>query len=129
MVTGKELLAAFVSEPLNVAAPVTVMVPWTGTLTFTVTTIVCPTARLLAPQVMRLPVPGFGPIQVPCGEFTLLNGRLEGSVVEKATAFATWFPLFLTCHVYVSEVPAAGPPFWADPVTCISVALVGALIA
>lgn len=61
-------MAAFVSEPLNVAAPVTVKVPCTGKLTFTVTTIVCPTARLATPQLIAPADPGFGPMQVPCGE-------------------------------------------------------------
>ena len=53
MVTGNELFPALVSAPLKVAAPLTVKFPGIGTLTFTVTTIVWPTAILLAPQLMR----------------------------------------------------------------------------
>ena len=64
MMTVNALFAALVSVPLNVAEPVTGMVPAEATLATTVTNIVCPPPMLDATQVIVPEVPGAGPSQM-----------------------------------------------------------------
>lgn len=117
MVTVNELFAGLISVPANVAVPVTGMVPPAATDTFTITTMVCPPAMLGALQVIVPAVPGAGPWQLPMLVVTDANGSDGGSVVLKVTPFAAMLRLSLICHVNVSAVPTAGPPFCAAPPT------------
>src|SRR5579872_5914355 len=128
MVTPNVLFPRLVSVPLKAPVPVTETVVTTGTDTFTVTTIVWPTARLAALQVMVPPEPCAGPLQAACGELTEMNGRVDGRVVAKTTSLATWLLPFLICQVKASVPPWVGPPFCAEPTTWISVVVVGPAI-
>lgn len=117
MFTVNELFAGLISVPASVAVPVTGMVPAAATDTFTITTMVCPPAMLGALQVIVPTVPGAGPWQLPMLVVTDANGSDGGSVVLNVIPFAAMLRLSLICHVNVSTVPTAGPPFWAAPVT------------
>lgn len=131
MVTLKVLLGVFVSVPLNDAWPVEVKAPAAGTPTFTVIIMVCPAATVVALHVMVPALPTAGVLQLPVEVESVLNGSPAGNVSVKITAFAAWFCAFLICQVKVSVVvgPEAGPPFCAEPVTCKSVVVDGAVIA
>ena len=124
-VTVNELFAGLVSVPLSMADPVTGIVPAAVTATPTVTIIVWPPPRLAALQVTVPAMPPKGATQVPRFVLTESTGSDGGNVVVKTTPVAAKLRLSLTCHVNVSVEPTAGPPFWADPVTCISVVLGG----
>ena len=117
MVTVNALFAGLVSMPLNVAEPVTGMVPAAATLETTVTTIVCPPPIVDAVQVMVPEEPGTGPWQEPIVVLTDTNANEVGSVVVKLTRLAAVLWLSLICQVNVSRLLTDGPPFCAAPVT------------
>lgn len=117
MVTANELFAGLVSVPLNVAEPVTGMVPAAATVETTVTTIVWPPPIVEAVQVMVPEVPTAGPWQLPIVLLADANVSEGGSVVLNVTRSAAVLRLSLICQVNVSRLPTAGPPFDAAPVT------------
>jgi hypothetical protein len=92
IVTVNELLPGLLSVPWNVAAPVVAIVPAFGTVTFTVTTIVWPTGKLLTLHVTVPPSdPGAGPVHDPIFAEAELNTNVDGRVFANTTSLATWF--------------------------------------
>src|SRR5450432_1374482 len=73
-------------------------------------------------------VPTGGPEHVPRLDPAERNVRLGGSVLVNRTLLATCFPEFFTCHVKVSAVPTGALLLFADPVTWMSVEVVGVLL-
>jgi hypothetical protein len=100
MVTVTELLLVLVSVPLKATDAVFEIVPAEGTVTFTVTIMFVPLARVAEVQVIVPPAePMAGPTHVPLLSLAPWKIRVGGKLSVNTTLLAVGFPLFLIWNV------------------------------
>lgn len=100
MVTVTELLLVLVSVPLKATEAVLEMVPAAGTLTFTVTIMFVPLAKVDEVQVTVPPAePMGGPTHVPVLSLAPWKIRDGRKLSVKTTLLAVEFPLFFIWKV------------------------------